>query len=114
MEKSKFEKYIGKIIKVEIDRKMGTKHPTNSFYYPVNYGFIPGVISGDGEELDAYVLGVFKPVLEFEGEVIAIIHRLDEDDDKLIDVPTGKKFTNEQIRAITEFQEMWHKSEILR
>jgi inorganic pyrophosphatase len=114
MEKSKFLNYIGKTVKIEIDRKMGSKHPVASFYYPVNYGFVPGVISGDGEELDAYLLGVFEPVSEFEGEVIAMIHRLDEDDDKLIVVPKGKQYTDEQIKAITEFQERRHISEILR
>lgn len=114
MEKSKFQYFIGKIVKIKIDRAMGTKHPNNHFYYPINYGFVPGVISGDGEELDAYLLGVFHPVEEFEGEVIAMIHRIDEDDDKLIVVPKGKTYTDEQIRAVTEFQEEWHISEILR
>lgn len=114
MKKSKFEDFIGKTVKIKIDRAMGTKHPVADFYYPINYGFVPDVISGDGEELDAYVMGVFHPIQEFEGEVIAIVHRLDEDDDKLIVVPKGKKYTDPQIRAVTEFQERRHTSEILR
>lgn len=104
--------YIGKTIKCKIDRPLGTKHPKHDFYYAVNYGYIPGVISGDGEELDCYVLGVFKPVLEFEGEIIAVIHRTDDDDDKLVMVEKGFSYTKEQIYALTEFQERFFKSEI--
>ena len=42
--------YIGKIIGVKIDRELGSKHPKHGFIYPVNYGFVPNTISGDGEE----------------------------------------------------------------
>ena len=106
--------YIGKIVKVKIDREFGSKHPKHNFIYPLNYGYIPDTVSGDGEELDAYILGVFKPVEEFEGKVIAVIKRTEEDDDKLIVVPEGKSYTNEQIAALTEFQEQFFKSEIVR
>ena len=107
-------KYLNKIVNVEIDRQMGSRHPKHGFVYPVNYGFIPNTISGDGEELDAYVLGVFKPIEKFEGKVIAIIHRLNDNDDKLIVVPENKNYTTEQIKALAEFQEQWFKSEIIR
>lgn len=107
-------KYLNKIVNVEIDRQMGSRHPKHGFVYPVNYGFIPNTISGDGEELDVYVLGVFKPIEKFESKVIAIIHRLNDNDDKLIVVPENKNYTTEQIKALTEFQEQWFKSEIIR
>lgn len=77
-------------------------------------GYIPNTKSGDGEELDVYVLGVYKPLEYYEGTVIAIIHRIDDDDDKLIVVPEGKEYNNDQIRALTEFQESYFKSEIYR
>ena len=80
--------------------------------YPVNYGYIPDTISGDGEELDAYVLGIFEPIKEFTGKCIAVIKRLNEEDDKLIIVPENKMYTKEQIKALTEFQERYFKSEI--
>ena len=57
--------YLGKNIKIKIDRPFGTKHPKHGFIYPLNYGYVPDTISGDGEELDAYLLGVFEPVEEF-------------------------------------------------
>ena len=109
-----FINYVGKNITIKIDRKLGGKHPNWGFIYPVNYGYVPGIISGDGENLDAYLLGVFKPVDEFEEKVIAIIHRINDDDDKLIVVPKDKNYSNEQIRALTEFQEQYFESVIYR
>lgn len=92
---------------------MGSKHPKWGFVYPINYGYLPGVFSGDGEELDAYLLGVFHPVIEYTGVCIAVIHRSDDDDDKLIVVPRGVSYTPDQIYALTEFQERYFESEII-
>ncbi len=108
------KKYIGKIVKVIMDRSLGSKHPKHGYEYPVNYGYIPNTVSGDGEELDAYVLGVNEPLNEFEGEVIAIIHRINDNDDKLIVVPHGIRLDDEEIKKQTHFQEQWFKSIILR
>lgn len=105
--------YIGKIITAKIDRQIGSKHPEHGFIYPINYGYIPNTISGDGEELDCYVLGVFEPIENFTGECIAIIHRLNDNDDKLILVPKDKKYTNDEIRVLTEFQERFFESIII-
>lgn len=108
------KKYLGTIVNVKMDRPLGTKHPKHGFMYEVNYGYIPNTISGDGEELDAYVLGIHKPLDEFEGEVIAIIHRTNDNDDKLVVMEKGRTYTDEQIRALTEFQEQWFESIIIR
>ena len=108
------EDYLGKVLRIEIDRPFGTKHPKHGFIYPVNYGYIPNTISGDGEELDAYLLGVFEPVNEFEGECIAIIHRTNDDDDNLVVVPKGKNYSDDAIDALTEFQEQYFKHIIIR
>ena len=106
--------YIGKKIAIKIDRPLGTRHPKHNFIYLLNYGYVPNTISGDGEELDAYLLGVFEPVDEYHGKVIAIIHRTNDDDDKLVVVPDGVNYTNDQIMALTEFQERFFKSVIWR
>ena len=106
--------YINKIVKVKIDRPFGTKHPKHGFMYPINYGYIPNTISGDGEEVDCYVLGVFEPLLEFEGKCIAIIHRTNDNDDKLIIVPKEKEYSDEAIEALVEFQERYFKHIIIR
>lgn len=106
--------FLGKIVNVKMDRPLGTKHPKHGFVYEVNYGFIPNTVSGDGEELDAYVLGVDIPLDTFNGRCIAIIHRTDDNDDKLIVVPDGKKVSDEYIEAKTAFQEKWFKHVIIR
>ena len=106
--------YLDKIIKIKIDRPFGSKHPKHGFIYPVNYGYVPNTISGDGEELDAYLLGVFEPVNEYEGKCIAIIHRTDDDDDKLVIVPNNTDYSDDAINALTEFQERYFKHIIIR
>ncbi len=106
--------FLGKMVTVKMDRPLGSVHPKHGFIYEVNYGYIPGTISGDGEELDAYVLGVHKPLDTFSGKVIAIIHRINDNDDKLVVMENGKNYTDDQIRVLTEFQEQWFKSEIIR
>ena len=106
--------YLNKEVTVKVDRKLGDKHPKHNFVYSLNYGYIPNTISGDGEELDAYILGVFEPVEEFRGKVIAIINRTNDNDDKLVVAPKGINYTDEQIRALTEFQEKWFESVIIR
>ena len=106
--------YINKIVDVVIDRPLGSKHPKHGFVYLVNYGYVPNTVSGDGEELDCYVLGVFEELKTYRGKCIAVIHRTNDDDDKLIIVPEGKNYTNSEIRALTEFQEQYFKSEIIR
>lgn len=107
-------KYLNKTVTVKMDRPLGSKHPDWDLIYEVNYGFIPNTISGDGEELDCYVLGVNKPLDNFTGKCIAIIHRINDNDDKLIIVPEGINFTDEEIRNLTNFQEKYFESIIIR
>ena len=107
-------KYLNTIVEVKMDRPLGTKHPKHGFIYPVNYGYIPNTVSGDGEELDAYVLGEHKPLDTFTGRVVAIIHRTNDNDDKLVVMQDGRNYSDEQIRALTEFQEQYFESEIYR
>ena len=106
--------YLGRIVQVEIDRPLNSKHPKHGFVYPVNYGFVPNTISGAGEELDCYVLEIDKPIKNFEGRCIAVIHRTNDNDDKLIIVPDGNHYTDEEIRRLTYFQEQYFESEIIR
>lgn len=107
--------YLNKILEAKIDRPIGSSHPKYPDHiYLVNYGYIPNTVSGDGKELDCYVLGEYKPLSEFKGKCIAIIHRLNDDDDKLILAPENKNFTNAEIRLLTDFQERFYKSEIIR
>ncbi|SRR5579883_413028 len=101
-------------VTVIIDRPFGSRHPRYKYIYPINYGYIPGTVAPDGEEVDAYILGIFEPLSQFEGKCIAIIHRTNDEDDKLIVVPQGKNYSDEQIMALTEFQERFFESTIIR
>ena len=107
--------YLGKTVKVVIDRPLDSLHPKFGFRYPINYGYIKSTRSRDGEELDAYVLGAKIPLKEFEGKCIAVIHRLDDDEDKLVVVPAERaNLSDEAIVRDTQFQEKFFKSEIIR
>lgn len=108
------KEYLGQKVKVVIDRKFGSKHPKHGFIYAVNYGYVPNTISGDGEEIDCYVLGVFEPIDTFEGKCIAIIHRTNDNDDKLVIVPDDKEYSDDAIEALVEFQERFFEHIIIR
>jgi inorganic pyrophosphatase/uncharacterized pyridoxamine 5'-phosphate oxidase family protein len=105
--------YLGEKVNVVMDRPLGSKHPEHKFIYPINYGYIPNTVSGDGEEIDAYVIGEFESLETFDGYVIAIIHRLNDNEDKLVVCKEKNKYTVEQIKAFTEFQERFFRSEII-
>jgi inorganic pyrophosphatase len=106
--------FLGKVVQVTVDRPLNSKHHKFGWEYKLNYGFIPKTMSPDGEELDAYVMGVEEPLTTFTGKCIAVVHRTNDDDDKLIIVPEGLEFTDEQIVSATNFQEQYFKSVILR
>ena len=105
---------IGDIVKVIVDRPLGSQHPQyKETYYPINYGFVEGIMAEDEEEQDAYILGVDVPVKEFVGEIIAIIHRYDDVEEKWVVVPLNKSYTKEEIKKQVEFQEKYFKSGII-
>ncbi len=99
---------LGKEVDVVIDRPRESRHPEHAdMVYPVNYGYVPNIYAGDGEEQDVYVLGVDKPLEKFKGKVVAIIRRNDDNEDKLVVCPKGVAFTEEQIREQVYFQEKY-------
>ncbi len=105
---------LNKIVKVIVDRQIGTCHPNHSnTIYPINYGYIEGIIAPDGEEQDAYILGINYPVTEFEGKVIAIVHRFDDNEEKWVVAPINTHFTKEEIIKQIDFQEHYFKYKII-
>lgn len=104
-------KLFGSIVHVEVDRPMGYQHGTIT--YPINYGYIPGMLAGDGEEQDVYILGVFHPVTSFDGQVIAAVFRKDDCEDKLVVAPKGMAFHQAQIAEALHFQEQYFDSYII-
>jgi len=112
--KAQVKSYLGKTVKIGIDRPLGYVHKKEkySLTYPINYGYIPDVLGGDGEELDVYLLGVNEPVREYECKIIAIIHRHNDIEDKLVGAPVGTSFSKEEIENTVHFQEQYYDSEI--
>lgn len=112
--KAQVKAYLGKKVHIGIDRPLGYVHKkeTYSLTYPINYGYIPGVLGGDGEELDVYLVGVNEPVSEFDCEIIAIAHRHNDVEDKLVGVPVGTRFSKSEIEAAIHFQEQYYDTEI--
>ena len=106
--------YLDTIVRVSIDRPVGSRHPDWGYAYPINYGFVPGTKSGDGEPIDVYVLRAADPMVAFEGRCVAVIVREEEDDPKLVVVPDGENPPNEEIRAAVDFQERFFSSRIER
>lgn len=105
---------LGKTVTVTVDRPLGSYHPEHAdMYYPVNYGYIEGIIAPDGEEQDAYILGVDVPVEQFTGKIIAIIHRFDDVEEKWVVAPEGRSFTKDEIAEAVRFQEQYFQSEII-
>jgi inorganic pyrophosphatase len=107
--------FLSKTVTVLIDRPLGSSHPRdNNLIYQVNYGYVPNVTAPDGEELDAYVLGVEVPLETFTGVCIAIVHRLNDDDDKLILVPEDMTLSDKDILEAVNFQEKFFESVLVR
>ena len=107
--------YLNKTIKIKINRQLGSFHPEYNLRYRVNYGYVPGTKAADKEEIDAYVLGVAEPLEEFKGRCAAIIHRLEDNDDKLVVISLRlRDISDKEIKAKTNFQEKFFKSVIIR
>ena len=106
----KTQALLGKVVSVQVDRPIGYNH--GGTVYPINYGFVPGLMGGDGEEQDVYILGVSVPLETFTGRVVAVIQRHDDCEDKLVVAPEGRVYSPEQIAAQTAFMEQYFSSTI--
>jgi inorganic pyrophosphatase len=106
--------YLGKSVTIGIDRPLGYVHHKGekTLVYPINYGYIPAVLGGDGEELDVFLLGVDTPVQTFTGRIIGIVFRADDVEDKLVMAPEGKTFSAEEIARAVYFQEKYYRTTI--
>jgi len=105
--------FLNKRVHIKIDRPLGSVHPKHpSLIYPINYGYIPNTVGGDGEEIDVYLMGVAETVQEYDATVIGIIHRINDIEDKLVAAPDGYAFTKEEIKEAVIFQEQYYEFEI--
>lgn len=102
------DSFLGKKVMVKVDRPIGSAHPNHpELIYPINYGLIPGIPGGDGEEQDVYILGVDHPVSEFTGRIVAIVHRENDAQDKLVAAPGAVCYSREEIERAVYFQEKY-------
>ena len=105
---------IGRTVTVTVDRPLGSYHPEyKDMNYPINYGYVEGIMAPDGEEQDAYILGVDEVVEKFTGKIIAVVHRNDDVEEKWVVAPAGMTFTKEEIREQIHFQEQYFDSDIV-
>ena len=95
--------FLGQTVHVTVDRPVGHVH--HGLTYPVNYGYVPGILAGDGEEQDAYILGISEPIAAFDGRVVGAIRRKNDVEDKWIVAPEGMELHQGQIAEATRFQE---------
>lgn len=107
-------RYLGQTVTVTVDRPVGFHHVTKGIHldYTINYGFLPGVIGGDGEEQDVYILGIAEPLERFTGPVIGVVRRRDDNEDKLIAAPEGLQLTGEQMAEAIRFVEKYFDSTV--
>ena len=103
---------LGSTATVMVDRPIGHVHVKNgiTFRYPINYGYLPGVMAGDGDEQDVYILGVEEPVETFTGQIIGVVRRKDDNEDKLVAAPEGMVFHQGQIAEAVHFVEQYFDS----
>ena len=112
--KAQVASYLGQVVELGIDRPIGYVHKKEkySLTYNINYGYIPGVLGVDGEELDVYLLGVSVPVQSYRARIIAIVHRENDVEDKLVAAPEGVSFSAEEIWEQVSFQEKYYVSHV--
>ena len=112
--RAQVEGYLGEIVTIEIDRPIGYVHRKGqkTLTYPINYGYIPEVLGGDGEELDVYLLGVDFPVTSFTGRIIGIVYRADDVEDKLVMAPQQQSFGAQEIARCVYFQEKYYQTTV--
>ena len=112
-DRMKEESMIGKVVTVTVDRPLGSYHPKHKdMHYPINYGFVEGIMAPDGEEQDAYIIGIDIPVHTFRGKIIAIVHRNDDIEEKWVVCPDTMNYSEEEIRQQIDFQERYFDSHI--
>lgn len=114
LRKALVKSYLGKTVLIKIDRPIGFTHKSGEYstIYPINYGYIPDVFSADGEEIDVYLLGVNTPICEIKAQIIGIVHRLNDVEDKLVAAPENMRFSKEEIEKAVHFQEQYFDTEI--
>ncbi len=99
MYQERLNEYLGKNIKVTINKNL-------------NSGYFTDLKTPNNKYQNVYVIGVKKPIKEFEGKVIAIINRIDEIENILVVSYNNKKYTKEEILKLINYEDKKYKSKI--
>lgn len=110
-----YSKIIGQTVKGTIDRPLGSAHPRHpEMIYPINYGYVDNVFAPDGAEQDVYVFGTDHPIRTYQGKVMAVLHRINDVEDKWIVTLDDRTYSNEAILNSISFQEQYYIGELYR
>jgi inorganic pyrophosphatase len=105
----------GSILKIEYNRKNCTfeldRVEPEIFAKPSNYGFIPGTIDEDGDELDTLVVTP-EPVptgVVVKARILGVLNFEDdgEKDHKIICVPEDDRDGGNRVKSLEDLGEQW-------
>ena len=105
----------GSCLKIEWNRQLACfeldRVEPKIFVKPCNYGFIPGTLDEDGDELDTLIVAP-EPLptgLLVEAKVIGILNFIDdgEGDHKVICVPTDNRNDGDSINSLEDLGGRW-------
>lgn len=105
----------GSILKIEYNREKATfeldRVEPEIFAKPSNYGFIPGTIDEDGDELDT-LLVTPEPVptgVVVTARILGVLNFEDdgENDHKIICVPTDDRDSGNRLQTLEDLGEQW-------
>jgi inorganic pyrophosphatase len=124
MELKDYLKFIGNKYEVTIERPIGFEHSKDGvdFKYSVNYGYIKGITADDGEDIDVYIVGPTIPYdigSTIECLIIGISYRVDDNENKLIGVPSwyckelNEEFSADYLIKAVHFREKYYDSYII-
>jgi inorganic pyrophosphatase len=99
-------------VKYELDKDSGAlfvdRFLSTPMHYPLNYGFIPNTLSGDGDPIDVLVLSeysiVYGAVIPCKPIGVLIMEDESGKDEKILAVPTEKM--NSEYSKINEISEL--------
>ena len=101
--------YLGRIETISVDAPIGSSDcEIPGIFFPINYGFLRGTLSGDGEPFEVYLLGVDEPVKKYTGRIVGFIDRKDDVEGRLVMAPIGMTFTQNEIAEQVHFREQYH------
>ena len=105
----------GSSLKIEWDRKnaafMLDRVEPAIFAKPVNYGFIPGTLDDDGDELDTLIV-CHEPLptgIYLEARIVGVLNFEDDGewDHKVVVVPADDRNNGDAIKSLDDLGERW-------